>query len=178
MPRHSLLTNEVVPMPAGTMLPYAHTPWCFGCGPENDHGLRLQARLEGDKVVADLRLAPWFAGGPGVAHGGAVAAFFDDLMGFVPVAHLSPAVTARFEIDFIRPVILGSPIRAEAWLARREGRKLWAEGLGRDEQGGLYVEARALFLVVGLDHFADALAGATEEQLDRLSRFRSDEFYP
>ena len=178
MPRVSLLTNEVVPMPSGAVLAHFHTPWCFGCGPENDHGLRLQARLEGDKVAADLRLAPWFAGGPGVAHGGAVAAFFDDLMGFVPVAHLAPAVTARFEIDFIRPVLLGAPIRAEAWLARREGRKLWAEAVGRNGSGEVYVEARALYLAVGLDHFAEALAEVTEEQILRLSRFRSDEFYP
>ena len=103
MPRQSLLTRHVVPVPPEAAIPPYHVPWCFGCGPENEHGLRLQARLEGDLVVADLRLAPWFAGGPGVAHGGAVAAFFDDLMGFVPVAHLAPAVTARFEIDFVRP---------------------------------------------------------------------------
>ena len=94
MTRQSLLTRHVVPAPADAVLPPYHVPWCFGCGPENEHGLGLQARLEGDKVVADLRLAPWFAGGPGVAHGGAVAAFFDDLMGFVPVAHLAPAVAS------------------------------------------------------------------------------------
>jgi len=31
---------------------------------------------------------------------------------------------------------------------------------------------------VGLEHFAEALAGMGEEQLTRLSRFRADEFYP
>jgi acyl-coenzyme A thioesterase PaaI-like protein len=178
MPHRSLLTNHVVPMPEGATLPPYHVPWCFGCGPENDHGLGLQARLEGDKVVAELRLAPWFAGGPGVAHGGAVAAFFDDLMGFIPMAYLTPAVTARFEIDFIKPVLLGAPLRAEAWLAQRQGRKLWAEGAGYGEDGERHVEARALYLVVGLEHFAEALAEASEEQLERLNRFRHDEFYP
>jgi len=178
MPRTPLLTNQVVAVPPGAALPSCHVPWCFGCGPENEHGLRLQARLEGDKVVADLRLAPWFAGGPGVAHGGAVAAFFDDLMGFVPVAHLAPAVTARFEIDFLRPIFLGAPLRAEAWLARREGRKMYAEGVGRDAAGRVYVEARALYVVVAMEHFAEALAELPEEQIERLGRFLSDEFYP
>jgi acyl-coenzyme A thioesterase PaaI-like protein len=178
MPRQSLLTRQVVPVPPEAVIAPYHVPWCFGCGPENEHGLRLQARLEGDKVVADLRLAPWFAGGPGVAHGGAVAAFFDDLMGFVPVAHLAPAVTARFEIDFVRPVVLGAPIRAEAWLARRDGRKMFAEGVGHDPSGEVYVEARALYLVVGFEHFSDAVAGMRPEQMERLGRFLSDEFYP
>jgi len=178
MPRQTLLSHEVVPVPPGAVLPPYHVPWCFGCGTENEHGLRLQARLEGDRVVADLRLAPWFAGGPGVAHGGAVAAFFDDLMGFVPVAHFAPAVTARFEIDFVRPVFLGAPLHAEAWLSRREGRKLFAEGVGRDAAGEVYVEARALYLAVGFEHFTEAFAEMPPEQIERLGRFLSDEFYP
>ena len=178
MPRQSLLTRHVVPVPPDAVIPPYHVPWCFGCGTENEHGLHLVPRLDGDKVVADLRLAPWFVGGPGVAHGGAVAAFFDDLMGFVPVAHFAPAVTARFEIDFIRPVLLGAPLRAEAWLARREGRKLFAEGRGRDASGGLFVEARALYLAVGFEHFTEAVAAMPAEQVERLGRFLSDEFYP
>jgi acyl-coenzyme A thioesterase PaaI-like protein len=178
MPRPSLLTREVLPMPPGARLPDSLNPDCFGCGPENEHGLRLQPRLNGDKVVADLRLAPWFAGGPGVAHGGALAAFFDELMGFAVMAHRTPGVTARFEIDFVRPVLIGTRIEGEAWLARWEGRKLFTEAEGRDDRGAVCVEARALYLAVGLEHFAEALAGLTEEQLARLSRFRSDEFYP
>ena len=178
MPRRTLLTRDVVPVPPGAVVPPSHVPWCFGCGTENEHGLHLEAHLEGDKVVADLRLAPWFAGGPGVAHGGAVAAFFDDLMGFVPVTHLAPAVTARFEIDFIRPVMLGAPLHAEAWLARREGRKMFADGEGRDTAGQVFVEARALFVTVGFEHFTGALADLPPEQAERLGRFISDEFYP
>jgi hypothetical protein len=67
---------------------------------------------------------------------------------------------------------------SSAWLARWEGRKLFTEAEGRDDRGAVCVEARALYLAVGLEHFAEALAGLTEEQLARLSRFRSDEFYP
>jgi acyl-coenzyme A thioesterase PaaI-like protein len=178
MPRASLLTYEVIPMPVGAALPGSLNPDCFGCGPENKHGLRLEPRLEGDKVVAELRLAPWFAGGPGVAHGGALAAYVDELMGHVAVAHRIPAVTARFEIDFLRPVLIGSGIVGEAWLARREGRKLWTEAVGRDGDGEACVEARAIYLSVSLEHFAEALAGMGEEQLTRLSRFRADELYP
>jgi len=178
MPRTSLLSNQVVPLPPGAALPGSLNPDCLGCGPENEHGLRMQPRLEGDRVVADLLLVSWLAGGPGVAHGGALATFLDELMGHAAVAHRVPAVTAHFEIDFLRPVLIGARIRGEAWLARREGRRLLTEAFGRDGQGEICVEARALYLAVGLDHFAEALGGMTGEQLARLSRFRPDEYYP
>ena len=86
-------------------------------------------------MVADIQFAPWFQGGPGVVHGGAVAAFFDDLMGFVPVAHLVPAVTAHLEIDYRQPDPAGHHVRGEAWLTERDGRKLWAEAVGKNAAG-------------------------------------------
>jgi acyl-coenzyme A thioesterase PaaI-like protein len=178
MPGPPFLTHRAIPMPSGTGLPPYHLPWCFGCGPENEHGLRIDARIEGDRVVADLQFAPWFQGGPGVVHGGATAAFVDDLMGFVPVAHHTPAVTANLEIRYRRPIPLGTTIRGEAWLAGREGRKLWAEGIGADAAGEVFVESKALYLAVDLDHFVKTLSDMPEEQRERLSRYRADEYYP
>lgn len=172
------VTGTVVPLPDGARIPPYHMPWCFGCGPENDQGLGLSARIEGDKIVADLRFAPRFQGGPGLVHGGAISAFFDDLMGFVPVAHHAPAVTGRIEIDFRKPIPLGMTLRGEAWLAARDGRKLHAEAIGADQEGVVHVEARALFLGVGVEHLLQAFGDMPAEQRERLSSFRSDEYYP
>ncbi len=172
------LSGTIVAMPSDASLPPYHLPWCFGCGPDNDHGLGLEARIEGDLVVADIQFGPWFQGGPGVVHGGGTAAFFDDLMGFVPVAHHTPAVTARLEMHYRRPIPLGITIRGEAWLTERDGRKLWAEAVGTDGSGIVYVESKALFLAVGLEHFVKTLSDMPEEQRQRLSRYQSDEYYP
>ena len=170
--------DQVIPLPPDAHLPPFHLPWCFGCGSENEHGLNLKARIEGDLVVADMQFAPWFQGGPGVVHGGAVAAFFDDLMGFVPVAHLVPAVTARLEIDYRRPIPLGTSVRGEAWLTERDGRKLWARAVGLDAAGEIFVETRALYLAVNIEHFVQALDDMPAEQRERLARFVPDEYYP
>ena len=40
--------------------------------------------------------------------------------GFVPVAPLTPAVTAKLEINYRRPIPLGTTVRGEAWLSDRE----------------------------------------------------------
>jgi acyl-coenzyme A thioesterase PaaI-like protein len=172
------VSDRVVPMPPDARIPPFHLPWCFGCGPENEHGLGLKPRLEGDKVVADIQFAPWFQGGPGVVHGGGISAFFDDLMGFVPVAHLIPAVTAKLEVNYVSPIPLGTSVRGEAWLAERDGRKLFAEGVGLGPNDEVHVEAKALFLGVSAEHFVKTLDEMPEDQLARLAHFRSDEYYP
>jgi acyl-coenzyme A thioesterase PaaI-like protein len=175
------LTGEILPVPdAGdrSTLPTEHLPWCFGCGGENDHGLRIRPTYRGDKVLGELSFPKRFQGGPGVVHGGAAAAFFDDLMGFVMIAHQLPAVTAKLEMNYLRPIPLGMTIQAEAWLAGRRGRQLWAESVGVDDHGNRYVEARALFIPIGADHFADTLQHMDPAQLARIGRFDKDEYYP
>ena len=181
MSSFKFLTGAVLPVAepvAPSDLPTQHLPWCFGCGSENEHGLKVRPRYEGDKVIGELEFAKRFQGGPGVVHGGAAAAFFDDLMGFVMIAHRQPAVTARLEMNYLRPIPLGLTLRAEAWLADQEGRKLWAEAVGFDEHKIRYVEARALFIPIGVDHFAGTLQHMDPEHLARISRFDKDEYYP
>lgn len=169
------ITGEVVPIAdraAAAAMPSYHLLTCFGCGPENPDRLGVVPRLEGDKVVAELSFPARFEGGPGVVHGGATAAFFDDLIGFVAMAHMLPAVTARLEINYLLPMPIGVTIRGEAWLAERRGRKLFTEAIGRGPVGETYVEVQGLFLGVGIEHFARALEGAV------IPMFEQGEYYP
>ena len=175
------LTGEVIPVPdaeAVSALPRQHLPWCFGCGTENEHGLGVRPHYQGNKVVGELNFAKRFQGGPGVVHGGAAAAFFDDLMGFVMIAHQRPAVTAKLEMNYLRPIHLGLTLQAEAWLAGHDGRKSWAESVGFDEEGTTYVEARALFIPISSDHFAGTIRHMDPDHLDHISHFDKDEYYP
>ncbi|MDX1449327.1 MAG: PaaI family thioesterase [Acidimicrobiia bacterium] len=178
-PEFRYLTGKVIPLPdPDAEIPPHHLPWCYGCGPENDHSLGVRFHLDGDRIVSELEFAPWFQGGPGVVHGGATAAFFDDLMGSVLMAHLKPSVTAKLEINYVRPLPLGITIRGEAWLAEEEGRKLWVEAYGADRTGTMYVEARALFLPISPDHWQEAVSRLDEHQIERLARYREGEYYP
>lgn len=167
------LTGKVVPIrdrEALQRMPAYHLPTCFGCGPDNSVALGVEPRFEGDHVVAELRFHPRFEGGPGLVHGGAIAAFFDDLIGFVAIAHQKPAVTAKLEVNYLQPVPLGWEIRGEAWLAAEEGRKLWAEAAGYAPDGSVCVEASGLFIRVGAEHFTRAI--------ERAGAYRPDEYYP
>jgi uncharacterized protein (TIGR00369 family) len=139
--------------PPGTDLP-AHQPNCFGCGPRNQAGLHLRCHATKDGVAGRFMLEERHEGGPGLAHGGIVAAVLDDLLGFL-LYHLgAPMVTARLEIDFRRPLPLEVEVDAVARIVSTEGRKVWTEGELRDSDGTVYAAARGLFVRVDPGHFA------------------------
>lgn len=167
------LSGRVVPVPDRSVLsqlPRHHLVTCFGCGPGNPTRLGIEPRYEGDLVVAELEFHPRFEGGPGLVHGGAIAAFFDDLIGFVAMAHQSPAVTAKLEVNYRSPIPLGLTVRGVAWLAGQEGRKLFAEAAGYAPDGRVMVEVSGLFIQVGAEHFTRALEAAPA--------YERDEYYP
>jgi acyl-coenzyme A thioesterase PaaI-like protein len=171
------ITGTIIPVAHPTeSVPKVHLPNCFGCGPEKDICLGIVPRFEDDKVVADLSFHPRFEGGPGLVHGGATAAFFDDLIGFVPMTHMRPAVTANLSVDYRKPIPLGVTIRGEAWLSRSEGRKLWCEAVGYAPDGTILVEVTALFLEVPAEHFTKAIEGVATPYPDTF--YKKDEYYP
>jgi len=91
-------------------------------------------------------------GAPGLAHGGVISAAVDEGMGYLLWLVESPAVTAHIEVDFRRPVPVGAQLELEARLEGMEGRKIRASLTGWVD-GEVAVEARALYLKVGLEHF-------------------------
>jgi acyl-coenzyme A thioesterase PaaI-like protein len=56
---------------------YAPQNACFGCGPKNEKGLRLESFPADDGVVATFRPEPHHAAFPGVLNGGIIGALLD-----------------------------------------------------------------------------------------------------
>ncbi|MBN9739341.1 MULTISPECIES: PaaI family thioesterase [unclassified Pseudonocardia] len=136
----------------GNALP-PHSSQCMGCGPDNSAGLAMQVRREGDDVVCEQTFDARQVGAPGLVHGGAVAAACDDLFGFVLYLVAEPAVTRTLEVGYRRPVRLGVAHHIRARLERRDGRKLHLVAEGTDPDGVVCFEARAVFVIVALEHF-------------------------
>jgi acyl-coenzyme A thioesterase PaaI-like protein len=154
----------------GERLP-PHMPDCMGCGPQAIAGYHLEVRRDGDEVVATFSFDSTHAGGPGLAHGGAVSAVCDDLLGHVLSLHGVPAVTRRLEIDYLAPVLLHEPHELRARLDGREGRKLWISGEALGADGRERFRAKALFVQVGFEHF---LAGLSPEERARAELVYGD----
>ena len=85
-------------------------------------------------------------GPPGQAHGGILAAALDEAMALAVHVEGEEARTTRFELDLRAPAPIGTFVRLEARVERREERttEASARALGADD-GALLAEARATF---------------------------------
>ncbi|MGH2831015.1 MAG: PaaI family thioesterase [Actinomycetota bacterium] len=130
----------------------SHYEHCFGCGAEHPTGLHITMSGGGDRVEGSFVVAEHHQGAPGLAHGGVIAAAMDEGMGFLLHLLAAPAVTAHLEIDYRKPVPVGSELRMAGVLDKVEGRKIFARMTGTVD-GVVVVEAKALYLKVGVEHF-------------------------
>ncbi len=122
---------------------------CFGCGPANAAGLHLEFLLAGDGSVVSLPTVPnTFEGHPGYLHGGVIATLLDEAMSKATRARGLTTMTRHLEVEYLRPVPSGAPLRVEGCVARSEGRKHWVESRILDAAGKLLAEAKGLFLGV------------------------------
>jgi acyl-coenzyme A thioesterase PaaI-like protein len=130
----------------------SHYHRCFGCGPDHATGLHMQMAGKDLKVKGSFTVTEHHQGAPGLAHGGVIAAAMDEGMGYFLWLLETMAVTAHLEIDYKRPVPMGARLDLEGEVSKVEGRKIHAWMRGSID-GEVAVEARALFLKVGVAHF-------------------------
>jgi len=143
--------HPAAPAP-GTDLP-PHYQHCYGCGTEHPNGLHLRVRVgDGLRVDGTFTVGSEHQGAAGLAHGGLLATAFDETLGYLMWLIGQPAVTGRLEIDYRRPVPVGSTLRIEAQVTGATGRKIWTQAVGQID-GQVAVEARGLFVVVAFEHF-------------------------
>ncbi len=133
--------------------PIGTFPDCVVSGEANPMGLDVQFFREGEEAVSRVVLGPAFEGAPNRAHGGVVAAVFDDLMGFVLTIVESPAYTAELTVRYRRPTPVGEEIEFRARLVSRRGRRLHIEAQATDKDGTKIAEASALFITIPKEKF-------------------------
>jgi hypothetical protein len=130
----------------GTQIP-SHFKHCFGCGELHPTGLHLVAHVgEGADITAEFIVTENHQGAPGLAHGGLLSLAFDEALGKLMWLLRAPAVTARLETDFLKPVPIGTRLHIAARIA---------------------VKAAALFVIVPMKHF---LENAPAEYLETMRK--------
>lgn len=113
---------------------------------------------DGETAVGLVTFGPSFEGPPTRAHGGAVAAAFDEVMGAVfRVLGLPSAFTATLSVRYEAPAPLGEPLEFRAELAAVDGRKHTVEAVATGPDGR-FASATALFIEMNPEHFAEAIA--------------------
>jgi acyl-coenzyme A thioesterase PaaI-like protein len=129
-----------------------HFPDCVVSGRANPMGIGITVHRDGDDAVATVTLGAGFEGAPGRAHGGVVAAIFDDVMGFVLSMLATPAFTGRLCIDYLAPTPINVEIEFRARFAERDGRKIHIVGEACHDDTR-FAAAQGLFIAIPPERF-------------------------
>ncbi len=153
----------------GSKIP-SHFAYCFGCGEKHPTGLHLVAYV-GDamNITAEFEVSENHQGAPGLAHGGLLSLAFDEALGKLMWLLRAPAVTARLETDFLKPVPMGSKLFITAEITGQVNRKVYCSAVGRlnSADGEIAVRAAALYVIVPIAHF---LQNAPADYLEAISK--------
>ncbi len=116
---------------------YAPQSSCFGCGPANAKGLRIQSRVQGDEVVADWTPEPHHEAFPGMLNGGIIGSLLDCHCNWAAAYQLMKdtgqdkppcTVTADYAITLKRPTPTNGPVHLTAKVVEAKGDRCVVEG--------------------------------------------------
>jgi len=123
---------------------------CFGCGGDNDRGMKLTFEQDNvnRKIVGRFVLGESYQGGAGMAHGGIIALLLDEAMGKVCRFREVRAVTAELTVEYLKPVSVEKEIVVEGHEAELKGRNLFLVGEIRDTQGHVLARGKGRFVIL------------------------------
>jgi acyl-coenzyme A thioesterase PaaI-like protein len=125
---------------------------CFACGTLNEHGLHLDLHVDGDRCWSEVRLRDDFQGWDGIAHGGIVCTILDEVMAWSLASSDNWGVTVRLNVEFRKPVPLGTTIRAEGWITDNRRRVIETAARILDgSTGALLAGASATYVAASAD---------------------------
>lgn len=123
-------------------------PYSPVVGPMNPLSPPVDFRIEPDRTVSGTVVLHEGYNGPpwNLAHGGVVAAIFDELLGVGSIAAAGGGFTGQLTINYRKPTPILERLDLRAWLDRQEGRKLFMKGEMRAGEV-LTAEAEGIFIL-------------------------------
>ncbi len=139
--------------PAPARIPPHHDPACWGCG-DNPTGIGLPTPAGEDvrSYSATFSFGPEHQAGPGLVHGGLIAAALDEACGLLATWYRFPSVTGRLFVTYRRPVPIKTQLLVRARVDAERGRRVEVSGELYDGDETL-AEAQGTWVHVPLEHF-------------------------
>ncbi len=142
---------------------YSPSSTCFGCGPANEHGMRIERHDDpqvAGQLVATWQPRPHHAAFEGVLNGGVIGTLLDCHLNWAAAMHLMRerelpgppgCVTAEYTVRLRRATPTDRPVRLLARVTESAGDRVTVEG-ELESEGVVTATARGLFVAVGPDH--------------------------
>lgn len=95
-------------------LPNRENHNCFGCSPNNTHGLRMAFYTDEKSVVSWVTAPDHLCGWNDLVHGGVISTILDEVMSWSAIYLLKHLIlTKSMTVDFKRPIHVGKEIIAQ-----------------------------------------------------------------
>jgi uncharacterized protein (TIGR00369 family) len=104
-------------------LPNSGNHNCFGCSPVNPSGLQMKFYANEDKVYSEVTIPDHLCGWSNIAHGGVLTTILDEIMSWTALHFLKRiTMTKSMTVEFIKPVYIKRPLKAEGKVLERTGK--------------------------------------------------------
>jgi len=109
-----------------------------------------------DTMVGQINFSAAYEGGPGLVHGGYIAAVFDELLGLTQSLTGKAGMTANLKVRYRNPCPLHTALRMKGRVHSIEGRKIITRGT-MHAADQIVADAEATFIVLDRETFEGKL---------------------
>ncbi|MDQ1432883.1 MAG: hypothetical protein QOF40_3485 [Actinomycetota bacterium] len=127
-----------------------HVRGCFGCSTTNAASLGIALAPGPDGAEGRVRFGAEYEGAPGLVHGGLLATFADEVMGFAPRGDNDVRVTAEMTIRYRRPTPVDTELVCRATAGPVTGRRFTVHSVitAADDDDTVLADADATYVLV------------------------------
>ncbi len=121
---------------------------CFGCGQENENGLRLELSFDDDTKTAygEFTATELFEGPPNIIHAGIVASILDETMITVNKYMDSMAITSELTIRYLQPAFIQENLYIRGWYVKKSKRVIENRAEIENEMGKIVARAKGKYI--------------------------------
>ncbi len=115
---------------------------------------------ETKRIRGLFRIPSDFQGGSGFVHGGIIATLLDEVMAKVSRFAKDHAVTAKLNVEYLRPVPVDMDLTVEGWELERNGRDRFRQGEIRNAAGVVLARGTGHFIEITRERLQESIASA------------------
>lgn len=120
--------------------------YCFVCGEQNPHGLRLKFTLYDGKAITEFIPQKIHQGYKDIVHGGIISTLLDEAMVKASLMQGMPAVTAEITVRFKNPLMAGEKAIVEAEIIKISKKVIETSAIVKKADNTVIAEGHAKLL--------------------------------
>ena len=123
---------------------------CFGCGPDNEVGLKLKLEFDDDTKTAfgEYTAHELLDGIPNIIHSGIVSAILDETMITVNKYLEVMAITSEITVRYLQPAFIGENLYIRGWFVKKSKRVIENRAEIENEMGKIVARAKGKYIEV------------------------------